>query len=62
MAWHDADTCLDEDPELFCRGGARPRYAPHVTAALEVCTGCTVTDDCVLYALEHGQHEGPGAA
>lgn len=52
MDWRNDAACLAEDPELFFPDGWTPRYARQIAAAVEVCRGCAVAEDCLRFALD----------
>ncbi len=51
--WQASANCLGVDPDLFFpeRGGS-------TREAKAVCAGCVVRDECLDYALEHGEKFG----
>ena len=48
--WQDRAACRDADPDLFAY---EPRTDPpaNAEAAKTICAGCSVTDDCLSFAL-----------
>lgn len=54
MTWQARAACRTSDPELFFPIAAEH---PHqqTTAAKAVCRSCPVTDQCLGYALSHGE-------
>ena len=58
MDWRHRALCLDEDPELFFPIGTTWPAAVQVDEAKAVCRRCTVTEDCLTWALESGQDAG----
>ena len=58
MDWRHHALCRDEDPELFFPIGTAGPAAVQVEEAKVVCRRCTVTEDCLSWALETGQDAG----
>ena len=58
MDWRHRALCRDEDPELFFPIGTTGPAATQVDDAKQVCTRCSVVDDCLSWALETGQDAG----
>ncbi|MFE3325687.1 WhiB family transcriptional regulator [Streptomyces sp. NPDC059176] len=54
---HDA-ACLDEDPDLFFPIGNTGPALLQVAEAKAVCRGCPVREQCLRWAIEHGQDSG----
>jgi WhiB family redox-sensing transcriptional regulator len=53
--WMDDALCAQTDPDLFfpeTKGGS------HATEAKKVCRECPVREQCLAYALEHGELHG----
>ena len=58
MDWRHAARCRDEDPELFFPIGNTGPALLQIEDAKTVCRTCTVTEDCLTWALESGQDAG----
>ncbi len=58
MDWRHHALCRDEDPELFFPIGTTGPAAAQVEEAKLVCARCTVTQDCLDWALDSGQDSG----
>src|SRR5918912_700026 len=58
MDWRHHAACRDEDPELFFPIGTSGPAVLQVEQAKAVCRRCTVTDECLQWALETGQDAG----
>lgn len=52
-SWWDFANCLGVDPDLFF-----PERGASTKEAKEVCRGCVVREDCLEYALGHGEKFG----
>tara|TARA_B100000519_G_C14210900_1_gene422609 strand:- start:928 stop:1377 length:450 start_codon:yes stop_codon:yes gene_type:complete len=52
-SWWDYANCLGVDPDLFF-----PERGASTKEAKEVCRGCVVREDCLEYALSHGEKFG----
>ena len=52
-SWRDDALCAQTDPELFF-----PEKGGSVREAKLTCSLCTVTADCLEYALTNGEHHG----
>ena len=52
-SWWDFANCLGVDPDLFF-----PERGASTKEAKEVCRGCIVKEDCLEYALSHGEKFG----
>ena len=53
LAWQDDALCAQTDPELFF-----PEKGGSVRAAKRVCRACTVSAECLEYALGHDERFG----
>lgn len=53
LTWQDYANCLGVDPELFF-----PERGASTREAKEVCRGCVVREECLEYALTHGEKFG----
>ncbi|HEC08900.1 MAG TPA: WhiB family transcriptional regulator [Acidimicrobiales bacterium] len=51
--WWDFANCLGVEPDLFF-----PERGASTREAKEVCRGCVVREDCLEYALTHGEKFG----
>ena len=58
MDWRHAARCRDEDPELFFPIGNTGPALLQIEDAKMVCRTCSVTEDCLTWALESGQDAG----
>ena len=58
MDWRHHAVCRDEDPELFFPIGTSGPALLQVEQAKAVCRRCSVTDECLQWALESGQDAG----
>src|SRR5215216_1852409 len=52
-SWQDYANCLGVDPDLFF-----PERGASTREAKAVCRGCVVREDCLEYALAHGEKFG----
>ena len=53
--WRDVAACRGIDPELFyIPGDSEAKSAP----AVRVCDGCPVAEQCLGWALKHGEDHG----
>ena len=53
LAWQEYAACAQTDPEAFF-----PEKGSSSRGAKQVCAGCFVREDCLAYALEHGERFG----
>ena len=58
MDWRHRALCRDEDPELFFPIGTTGPAELQTEEAKAVCRRCSVTSDCLHWALETGQDAG----
>ncbi|MFH9553851.1 WhiB family transcriptional regulator [Streptomyces sp. NBC_00377] len=58
MEWLRSAACVGEDPELFFPVGTTGPALRDVSAAKRVCARCTVSPECLSYALAIGQTSG----
>ena len=58
MDWRHRAICRDEDPELFFHVGNSGPALLQIAEAKTVCQRCSVTGDCLSWALETGQDAG----
>ncbi|MEN3359563.1 MAG: WhiB family transcriptional regulator, redox-sensing transcriptional regulator, partial [Mycobacteriales bacterium] len=54
MDWRHRALCRDEDPELFFPIGNTGPAILQIEEAKGVCRRCTVTEECLSWALESG--------
>lgn len=58
MDWRASALCEGEDPELFFPIGNTGPAERQIEEAKAVCRRCSVTSDCLNWALETGQDAG----
>ncbi len=58
MDWRHSALCQDEDPELFFPIGAIGPSLRQIESAKAVCRRCSVTTDCLSWAMDTGQDSG----
>jgi WhiB family transcriptional regulator, redox-sensing transcriptional regulator len=58
MDWRRAAACRDADPEVFFPNGTTGPALAQITAAQAICSTCSVTAECLEWALETGQDAG----
>lgn len=58
MDWRTRAACSTEDPELFFPIGTTGPAIDQVEAAKRVCSGCSVREDCLEFALASNQEAG----
>ncbi|GAA2080437.1 hypothetical protein GCM10009840_14850 [Pseudolysinimonas kribbensis] len=58
MDWRDKAACLTADPELFFPVGNTGPAVDQIDQAKSVCARCSVTEQCLQYALETNQDSG----
>jgi WhiB family redox-sensing transcriptional regulator len=58
MDWRDSAACLTVDPELFFPVGNTGPAVDQIDKAKAVCARCSVTEQCLQYALETNQDSG----
>lgn len=56
--WRDHALCRDTDPDLFFPVGTTGQALVTIDQAKAVCSQCTVTQECLDYALETNQDSG----
>ncbi|MFC8260165.1 WhiB family transcriptional regulator [Streptomyces sp. NPDC057291] len=56
--WRMQAACRDEDPDLFFPIGSTGPALVQTEEAKEVCGGCRVREQCLEWAMEHGQDSG----
>jgi WhiB family transcriptional regulator, redox-sensing transcriptional regulator len=52
-SWQNRANCMGVDPELFF-----PERGSSTREAKEVCRGCVVREECLDYAIAHGEKFG----
>jgi WhiB family redox-sensing transcriptional regulator len=58
MDWRDHAACRDEDPELFFPVGTSGPALLQIAEAKAVCGRCSVSSECLKWALALGQDAG----
>ncbi|WP_232662855.1 WhiB family transcriptional regulator [Pseudonocardia sp. TRM90224] len=58
MDWRHQAICRIENPELFFPVGTSGPALLQIAEAKTVCRRCTVTSECLTWALESGQDTG----
>jgi WhiB family redox-sensing transcriptional regulator len=58
MQWLNESRCLTEDPELFFPVGNTGPAAEQIEQAKAVCRECTVSSQCLEYAIKENQDSG----
>lgn len=56
--WRDTALCRDTDPDLFFPVGTTGQALVSIDHAKQVCAECTVTQDCLDFALDTNQDSG----
>ena len=56
--WRSRSACRDTDPELFFPIGATGMALDQILAAKSICAQCTVTSECLEFALATNQEAG----
>lgn len=56
--WRDHALCRDTDPDLFFPVGTTGHALVTIDHAKMVCAQCTVTQECLDYALDTNQDSG----
>lgn len=56
--WRDFALCRDTDPDLFFPVGTTGQALVSIDHAKRVCGECTVTQDCLDFALDTNQDSG----
>lgn len=56
--WRDHALCRDTDPELFFPVGTTGHALTSIDHAKQVCHGCSVTRECLEFALDTNQDSG----
>lgn len=58
MDWRNNAACLEADPELFFPVGNTGQAIEQIESAKSICGQCSVTEQCLQYALETNQDSG----
>ncbi|MEJ3652506.1 WhiB family transcriptional regulator [Actinomycetes bacterium KLBMP 9759] len=58
MDWRHRASCRIENPELFFPVGTSGPALLQIAEAKTVCRRCTVTSECLTWALDSGQDAG----
>lgn len=58
MTWRDHAACQGENGDLFFPVGTSGPAVQQAEKAKEVCSGCTVSDACLMWAIEAGADYG----
>jgi WhiB family redox-sensing transcriptional regulator len=58
LAWQDKAACRDVDPDLFFPVGTEGPSLAQVAEAQAVCSLCTVSRDCLDWALSEAEQWG----
>lgn len=56
--WRELSACRDSDPDLFFPIGTTGPAVHLIDKALSICASCSVTEECLQYALETNQEAG----
>lgn len=56
--WRDHALCRDTDPDLFFPVGTTGQALVSIDHAKRVCTECTVSSECLDFALDTNQDSG----
>lgn len=58
--WEKDALCAETDPELFFTGGymSTAQAEERINKAKSICGRCTVTEQCLQYALDNDINEG----
>jgi WhiB family transcriptional regulator, redox-sensing transcriptional regulator len=56
--WRVSSLCKDTDPELFFPVGTTGQALVQIAMAKQVCTECTVSEECLEFALVTNQDSG----
>lgn len=55
QSWHLQAACHGHEPELWWAERDKPKAQ---AAAVDICRGCPVQQDCLQYAMDNREHEG----
>jgi WhiB family redox-sensing transcriptional regulator len=56
--WRAQGACLSADPDLFFPISATGSSGSQIAQAKAVCAGCAVRQECMDFALDHGDMQG----
>jgi WhiB family transcriptional regulator, redox-sensing transcriptional regulator len=56
--WRSAAACLSADPDLFFPISTTGAAVRQIERAKKICSGCTVRQECLEFALTHDQVYG----
>jgi WhiB family redox-sensing transcriptional regulator len=56
--WRDVAACRDSEPSLFFPIGSTGPAIDQIAAAKQICSLCSVQEECLQYALESNQESG----
>lgn len=56
--WRELSACRDSDPNLFFPTGSTGPAVDQIEKAVAICSACSVTEECLQYALETNQEAG----
>lgn len=56
--WRELSACRDSDPEVFFPIGTTGPAVGHIERARSICAACSVSEECLQYALETNQESG----
>ena len=56
--WRDLAACRDSEPNLFFPVGTTGQALDLIDEAKEICAGCSVVEECLMYALQTNQEAG----
>lgn len=51
--WMHQAACADTDPDMWF-----PHRGEQIKPLIAICATCPVRQDCLEYAIEHGEHHG----
>ena len=57
-AWRARSACRDSDPDVFFPIGSAGRALEQIETARRICAACTVSDECLEFALATNQEAG----
>ena len=57
-AWRTRSACRDSDPDVFFPIGITGSALEQIETARRICTACTVSRDCLEFALATNQEAG----
>ena len=56
--WRSQSACRDVDPELFFPVGTTGDALAQMAVAKEICAGCPVVEECLIFAVTTNQEYG----